>query len=88
MTWPQIWATWLGVVLGSFGVLEGLGLGVHLKTRGAPPNESLSEVTWHFLKVVPGEPFYHWSLPHVLAAVAVLALVLVLAGHLILGLWH
>lgn len=88
MTWNQIWAAWLGGVGGSFGILEGLGLSARHHAKGLPPNESLSEVTWWFLKVVPGQGIEHWTLPHVLAGVVVLGLILVLGGHLILGLWR
>lgn len=69
-------------------MLEGFGLSAHRHGKGMPPNESLSEVTWGFLKVVPGQGIEHWTLPHVLAGVVVLGLVLVLGGHLILGLWR
>jgi hypothetical protein len=87
VSWSQIWLTWLGGVLVSFGVLEGLGLSIRNHAKNLPPNDSFSETWWGWLKVVPGQGVEHWTLPHLLAAVGVLGLCLVLAGHLILGLW-
>lgn len=88
MTWGQIWGIWLGVVGVSFGVLEGIGLSIRNRPGQGPPNDSLSETSWSWLKVVPGQGIEHWTLPHLLAAVFVLGLILTLGGNIILGLWR
>jgi hypothetical protein len=81
MTWSQVWAVWLGLVGGSFGVLEGLALSISRK-------DTLSDTSWSWLRVVPGQGIEHWTLPHVLAVVVLIGLCLVLLGHIGLGLWR
>lgn len=78
---------WLGAVVGSFGVLESIGLAARNKDPGLPPDNSLSQVFARWFRVVPGQPVSHWTLPHVLALIALTALALVLIGHLGFGLW-
>lgn len=89
MSWGTIWGIWLAVVGVSFGVLEGIGLSIRNKTgTGLPPNDSLSETSWRWLHVVPGQGVEHWTLPHVLAAIFLLGMCVVLIGHIALGLWR
>ena len=86
MSWGWVWGIWLAVVGVSFAVLEGIGLSI--RNRTGPPNDSLSETSWSWLHVVPGQGIEHWTLPHVLALVFLLGLCLVLIGHIGLGLWR
>lgn len=81
MKWPDIWIIWLTIVFASFGILEGIALTIS-------KNDTLSDVTWKWFQIIPGQPFYEWTLGH-LIAVAVLAIIaIVLVLHLGLGLWR
>lgn len=81
MKWPDIWIAWLALVFASFGVLEGIAFSISNK-------DSLSDTVWKWFQIIPGQPFYEWTLGHVIAVAVLATLAIVLVLHLGLGLFR
>lgn len=81
MKWADIWLVWLALVFVSFGVLEGIALSITRK-------DTLSDTTWKWFNVIPGQSVFDWTLPHLIAVIVLLALAIVLVLHLGLGLFR
>jgi hypothetical protein len=81
MKWSTIWLIWLALTFGSFGVLEGLAFATNKV-------DTLSETTWSWLHVIPGQDIYQWTLPHLLAIAVLLLLSVILVFHLGFGLFR
>lgn len=80
-SWPIVWLIWLGLVFGSFGVLEGVALSI-------TANDTLSDTTWKWFDVVSGQGIEHWTLPHLIAVAVLLLIAIILVCHLGFGLFR
>lgn len=81
LRWPDIWLIWLSAVFISFGVLEGIALHISRK-------DTLSDTVWTWFQIAPGQPFYEWTLGHIIAVAVLATLAIVLVLHLGLGLFR
>lgn len=69
------WAVWIVVL---FGLPEFYFLGT------GQPQDTLSETTWRWFDVVPGQTVWEWSIAHLLLAVFLTWLWL----HMVLGIFR
>lgn len=69
------WALWL---IAGFGVPESLAFITH------HPERTLSGTVWRWFDVLPGETIWQWKAAHFL----LLAIIVWLAGHLVLRIWR
>jgi hypothetical protein len=78
--WSHIWAAWLAFVIGSFLLLEFVGLSY-------TPKDTLTDTSRTWLHVVSGQSPLHWNTPHQLAAGLMLLFMVWLFGHIFFGVW-
>lgn len=81
MKWPDIWIIWLAIVFISFGILEGIAYAIS-------KDDTLSDVTWKWFNIIPGQPIDQWTLGHVIAVAVLATIAIVLVLHLGLGLFR